>query len=183
MTLSRILAKYASLLLGLLVCLGAPACGTSSELYVTKPLTSKFKQGSSVTVVATGNGVELSKAAAQFKKMLVRRLEKRGIFDQIGTDGDIRIRATIQNMDRGTHAGRGLTLKGKAKVTVEVKVTKSNGETLAHITAQAESQREDDEDRPERRALQAAADEVVGYLEEHGGSERKGKDDADDKDG
>jgi hypothetical protein len=166
-------ARCLALLLGLLAWLGLYACGTSSDLYVTKPLTTKLDKFSSVTIVARGNGVELSKAANHFKKVLSRGLEKRGLFDRIGPDGDLSIRATIQNMDRGTQAGRGLTLKGKAKVTVEVKVAKSNGEVLAHITAQAESQRGDDEDRPDLRVLQAAADQVVQYLEEHGGTKKK----------
>jgi hypothetical protein len=172
-------ARCLALLLGLLFWLGLPSCGTSSELYVTKPLTTKLDKYSSVTIAATGNGVELAKAAGRFKKMLSTRLEKRGIFDRVGPDGDLRIRATIQNMDRGTQAGRGLTLKGKAKVTVEVKVMKSNGATLAHITAQAESQRGDEDDRPDVRVLQAAADCVVKYLEEHGGTKKKGTSDED----
>ena len=55
-------------------------------------------------------------------------------------------------------------------MTVEVKIAKPNGTPLAHITASAEAPREDEKDRPELRALSAAADKIVKYLEEHRGS-------------
>jgi len=158
-----------SLVLLLVAGFGLAACGTSSTLYVTKDFAQPL-DADSATVVATGSGVSRSKAAAKLKEMLVKRLKERGLFDRIGPDGDVRIRATIQNLDDGKTVGRSLSLKGKAEVTVEVKITQPNGSVLAHITASAESPRDDEKDRPDLRALRAAADKIVEYLEEHRGS-------------
>ena len=155
---------------------GLTACGTSSTLYVTQDLEHPL-DAKSATVVTTGNGVKLSKAARVLKEMLVKRLKQSGLFDRVGSDGDIIIRATIQNMDDGKQVGRALSLKGKAEVTVEVKISKPNGTRLADVTASADSSRKNDEDRPDLRVLRAAADQIVQYLKEHRGeSKEQGED-------
>ena len=160
-----VIARSLPMLLALVA--GLPACGTSSTLYLNKPLEVQLDEFKSATVVARGNGVKLSKAAGKLKEMLARKLEQRGIFAKVGPDGTVRVQATIQNMDDGKEVGRNLTLSGKAKVTVEVKITKPGGAVLTHLTAQAESARSGDDDRPDLRVLEAAADEVVNYLADH----------------
>ena len=170
-----VIARSWPLLLGLVA--GLPACGTSSNLYLNKPLEVQLDASQSATVVARGNGVKLSKAAGKLKEILAKKLEKRGVFKHVGPDGAIRIQATIQNMDDGKEIGRNLTLSGKAKVTVEVKITKADNTVLTHLTAQAESPREGDDDRPVVRVLEAAADEIVDYLAGHV-SEKKPDDEA-----
>jgi hypothetical protein len=159
-------ARFLPPLLLLCAWLGLTGCGTSSDLYITKDLSGPL-EARTATVVTAGNGVKLSNYARELKKMLVKRLQQRGMFEQIGPDGDVVIRATIQNMDDGKTVGRTLSLQGKAEVTIEVKISKPNGTKLAHITASADSPRDGDEDRPDLRVLEAAADRIVGYLDEH----------------
>ena len=173
-----VIARSWPLLLSLVAAL--PACGTSSTLYLNKPLEVQLDASQSATVVARGNGVKLSKAAGKLKEILARKLEKRGVFKHVGPDGKIRIQATIQNMDDGKEIGRNLTLSGEAKVTIEVKITKPDNTVLTHLTAQAESPREGDDDRPVVRVLEAAADEIVDYLASHVSKEKAAKK-ADDK--
>ncbi len=167
-----VIARSWPLLLSLAA--GLPACGTSSKLYLNKPLEVQLDEYQSATVVARGNGVKLSKAAGKLKEMLAKKLERRGVFKQIGPGGAVRVQATIQNMDDGKEVGRTLTLTGEAKVTVEVKLTKADGSVLTHLTVQAEAPSEGDDDRPDLRVLEAAADEIVDYLAGHV-SEQKGK--------
>jgi len=160
-----VIARSWPLLLALVA--GLPRCGTSSTLYLNKPLEGELDESRSATVVARGNGVKLSKAADKLKEILAKKLEQRGVFQQVGPGGAIRVQATIQNMDDGKKVGRTLTLSGEAKVTVEVKLTKTDGSVLTHVTAQAEAPREGDDDRPDLRVLEAAADEIVDYLAGH----------------
>ena len=167
-------ARYLPLLL-LLACLGLPACGTSSTLYVTKGLSVELDQFETASVVARGNGVKLSKAADKFRKILSQKLEDKGLFGHVGPNGDVIIQAVIQNMDEGKEVGRDLTLSGEAEVTIEIKITKPDGAPLAHLTATAESPSKGDDDRPDLRVLRAAADEVVKYVEKHKGSKQEGK--------
>jgi len=157
----------------LVSCFGTLACGTSGQLYVTKALNTQLDPSQTATVVTGGNGVKASLAAKKFGDLLSSKLEQRGIFAKLGPDGDVEIRAIIQNLDEGKTVGRGLSLKGKAKVTVEVKMTKPNGTLLCHITASADSQRENDEDRPALRVLDQAAEQIVEYLAEHAPKAKK----------
>ena len=84
------IARLLPLLLGLCVALGLTGCGTSTNLYVTKDFATPL-EARTATVVTAGNGVKLSKYARHLKKLLAKRLERRGVFEQTGPDGEVRI--------------------------------------------------------------------------------------------
>ena len=166
--------KCAALLLllvtGALVCLGLLGCGTTSQLYVTKPLSADLSKYEAATVVVRGRGGLMAKATATLKQMIVERLEKADVFRRVGRDGDVIIKATIQNMADGKELTRDMSLSGQAEATVEVKITEADGSPLAHVTAEATSPREDEKDRPELRVLRAVADLIVRHIKDHSGS-------------
>ncbi len=156
------------------VCLALLGCGTSSSLTVIKPLPDPVR-ASSITVVGEGNGVALDKAGRRLKQLLVARLEKDGTFAQVGPDGDLTLRAKIQNMDEGREVKRTLSLSGRARATVEVQIADPSGKLVGHLNAEATAERSGQDDHPEERVLAKITDRIATYLSEHVARAKKGK--------
>jgi hypothetical protein len=154
-----------------ILCLALLGSGSGS-LTVIKPLPTPL-QARSITVVGEGNGVALEKAAHRLKELLVARLEKQQTFEQVGPDGDLVLRAKIQNMDTGREIKRSLSLTGRARATVEVQISQPGGKLVGHLNVEAASERSGSDDRPEERVLAEIADRIAGYLDEHAGKKPK----------
>jgi hypothetical protein len=163
--------RFFALALGLL-CLGLLGCGSSGSLTVIKPLPTPFR-AKSITVVGEGNGIALEKGAHRLKDMLVARLEKQHTFAQVGPDGDLVLRAKIQNMDDGREIKRSLSLTGRARATVEVRIAEPSGKLVGHLNVEAASERSGGDDHPEERVLAEIADRIAAYLAESTGKASK----------
>jgi hypothetical protein len=154
-----------------ILCLAALGCGSGS-LTVIKELPTPLK-ANSITVVGEGNGVALEKGARRLKELVQSRLEKQQLFERVGPDGDLVLRARIQNMDDGKEIKRSLSLTGRARATVEVQIQQPGGKVVGHLNVEAASERKGSDDRPEERVLAEIADRIVGYLAEHVGKKPK----------
>jgi hypothetical protein len=154
-----------------ILCLTLLGCGSGS-LTVIKPLPTPVK-ANSITVVGEGNGVALDKYGRRLKELLVARLEKQQTFEQVGPDGDLVLRAKIQNMDDGREIKRSLSLTGRARATVEVQIMQPGGKLVGHLNVEAASERSGSDDHPEERVLAEIADRIAGYLAEHAGKKPK----------
>jgi hypothetical protein len=168
------LVPYSIRLFGLIMgilCLGLLGCGSAS-LTVIKPLPTTLK-ARTITVVGEGNGVALEKGARRLKELLVARLEKQQTFEQVGPDGDLVLRARIQNMDDGREIKRSLSLTGRARATVEVQIMQPGGKLIGHLNVEAASERSGSDDHPEERVLAEIADRIAGYLAETVGKKPK----------
>jgi hypothetical protein len=154
-----------------IVCLAVIGCGSGS-LTVIKELPTPLR-ASAITVVGEGNGVALERGAHRLKEMLASRIEKQQLFERVGPDGDLVLRAKIQNMDDGKEIKRSLSLTGRARATVEVQIQEPGGKLVGHLNVESASERKGADDHPEERVLGEIADRIVGYLAEHVGKKPK----------
>lgn len=157
------------------------ACGASGKLHVTKSLDAKAASYDSVNVAATGSPAEVARAARKFEDILSKRLKSAGVFKSVDPDGELVISCKVTHMEFGDEDTRELSLRQKAQVTIEIRITKPDGTLLGHVTATATARKKNADDQPAVRVLEMAADEVVEYLVERTGrgtvpGAEKGKD-------
>ncbi len=164
------------------------ACSASAKLHVTKSLDAKAASYDSVNVAATGSPAEVARAARKFEDILSKRLKSAGVFKSVDPDGELVISCKLTHMEFGDEDTRELSLRQKAQVTIEIRITKPDGTLLGHVTATATARKKNADDQPAVRVLEMAADEIVEYLIERtgrgtvpGAEKGKGKGKAADK--
>ena len=162
------LTRIASLLILTLATMLIGACSKAGEIHVTKSLETKLDQFPTVHITARGVTPKTTRASRKFQKILADRLTKEGVFKGVDENAGLVLRCKITQMDYGDELKRELSLKGKAKVTIEIKITEPDGKMLGHITAVAKTTRKNDKDQPAVRVLGIAADAIVDYMKEHG---------------
>ncbi|GEM_PF-6020585 len=145
------------------------ACGASAKVHVTKNLDAKAASYDSVNVAATGSPAEVARAARKFEEILSKRLKSAGVFKSVEPDGQLVISCKVTHMEFGDEDTRELSLRQKAQVTIEIRITKPDGTLLGHVTATATARKKNADDQPAVRVLEMAADEVVEYLVERTG--------------
>ena len=163
------MTKTASLLFAFLLTLLVGACTKTGQVHVTKSLETKLDQFPTVQITATGTTAKTNRAARKFEKLLGERLKKAGVFEDIESSASLVMRCKVTHMDFGDELKRELSLKGKAKVTIEIRITEPDGSLLGHITATAQTAKRKDEE-PALRVLEMAADAVVDYMKERKGT-------------
>lgn len=147
-------------------CLALPACGAGARVHVTKPVSVKLEKYNSATLEAHGQGPKLGRAARKFRDILGEHLKSEKVFKEVsGSGGDIVFRITVTNMELGNESQRELALKGKAKFTAEIRITKPSGEVLGHFTVTASAAKKNEDDQPALRVLERAAEKVVEHLQ------------------
>ncbi len=169
------MTKIASFLVVTLLSLLLGACAKSGQIHVTKSLDTKLDQFSTVHITATGATTKTNRAARKFEKMLGQRLQKAGVFEGVESSAGVVLRCKVTHMDFGDELKRELSLRGKAKATIEIRITEPDGALLGHITATAQTTKKNDNDQPAVRVLEMAADAVVDYLAERKQAKPAGK--------
>ncbi len=153
-------------LVAALLCFG---CGASAKLHVTKSLDAKAAQYDSAYVNATGSPAKVARAARKFEEVLAKKLKGSGAFKSVGSEGELVISCKVTHMEFGDEDTRELSLRQKAQVTIEIRITKPDGTLLGHVTVTATARKKNADDQPSVRVLEMAADEIVEYLVERTG--------------
>jgi len=164
-TLNR-LVRPLLVLVAALLCF---ACGASAKIHVTKGLDAKAAKYDSVAVTATGSPTKVARAARKFEDVLAKRIKSAGVFKSVEPDGELVISCKLTHMEFGSEDTRELSLRQKAEVTIEIRITKPDGTLLGHVTVTATARKKNADDQPSVRVLEMAADEVVEYLIERTG--------------
>jgi hypothetical protein len=143
------------------------ACASNAKLHVTKALPDQLAGYDTVNITATGTPAKVARAARKFEELLATRLKDANVFGDVTSDGELVVACKVTHMDFGDEDTRQLTLRGKAVVTVEIRITKPDGTLLGHVTVTASARKKNADDQVALRVLQVAADEVTDYLSSH----------------
>lgn len=163
------------LFVAIIAALATPACVKTGEVAVSKPLTTQLAY-KAVAFDVSSASAELEGAEAVLKLALEDRFNDAEMFAKVGQPGDLTIRAKIVSLDKGDKAARTFNMGGEAEVTVEVELVDAGGTVLSKLVVNGNSARVTETkiggyntkwgDNLSKRALFAAAEQIVEYLEE-----------------